>query len=71
MTGPSKTPRRVGSYPAAIQWIADNDDTDWLNADGVETAYCESVTLTLVADVFGRTLAEATADLRAALAKAE
>lgn len=68
---PQKAPRRVGSYPAAIEWIARNDDNDWLDADGVDTAYCESVTLTLVADVFGRTLEEATADLKAALAKIE
>jgi len=60
-----RAPRRVGSYRDAIDWIAQNDDTEWLdNPDGVE-----SVTLSLVADVFGRTLNEATRDLRRALAR--
>lgn len=63
MTTSLSRPRRCGSYREAIRWIAINDDTDWLRAGDGE-AYCESVTLCLVADVFGRSLEEATADLR-------
>jgi len=55
--------RRVGSYSAAIQWIADNDDTQWLDDEHGSP----SVTLCLVADIFGRTVEEATADLRKAV----
>jgi len=52
--------RRAGSYKAAIQWIADEDDNEWLDdPDG-----SPSVTISLVADVFGRTIQEATEDLR-------
>ena len=57
--------RRVGSYRDAIQWIAQNDDNYWLDDDPLIAA----VTLYLVADVFGRTIEEATADLRAELAR--
>lgn len=55
-----KETRRVGSYMSAIRWIADNDDTDWLDDDSGSP----SVTLCLVADVFSRTVEDATADLR-------
>lgn len=65
-TRPARAPRRVGSYQAAIEWIAQNDDTAWL--DDEETG-SPSVTLVLVADVFGRTDEEATADLRRAVAR--
>lgn len=61
-----RAPRRVGSYQAAIEWIAQNDDTAWLDD---EEAGSPSVTLVLVADVFGRTDEEATADLRRAVAR--
>jgi hypothetical protein len=44
---------------SAIRWIADNDDTEWL---GDEPRHA-SVTLCLVADIFGRTVDEATDDL--------
>lgn len=51
---------RVGAYNSAIIWIAQNDDTSWLDdANG-----SASITLCLVADVFGRSVEEATADLR-------
>lgn len=56
-------PRRVGAYPTAIRWIAQNDDTDWLDDENGSP----SVTLCLVADVFGRSVEEATADLRRAI----
>jgi hypothetical protein len=55
--------RRVGTYGSAIQWIALNDDTEWLNHEYGSP----SVTLCLVADVFGRTVERATDDLRCAL----
>lgn len=58
--------RRVGSYGFAIEWIAFNDDTEWLDDENGSA----SVTLCLVADIFGRTIEEATADLRRAIAKA-
>jgi len=52
--------RRVGAYKAAILWIALNDDTEWLDdANG-----SASVTICLVADIFCRSVEEATADLR-------
>lgn len=54
------TTRRVGSYMSAIHWIAANDDTEWLTDEHRHP----SVTLCLVADIFGRSADEATADLR-------
>lgn len=59
--------RRVGSYAVAVEWLALNDDNDWLDDENGSP----SVSLCLVADVFGRSVEEATADLRRALAKAE
>jgi hypothetical protein len=47
-------------YRASLQWLIDNDDTEWLDeADGAF-----SVTLALVADIFGKTTEKATDDLR-------
>lgn len=60
-----KGTRRVGHYGAAIEWIALNDDTLWLDDPDGST----SVTLCLVADIFGRTVEEAEADLRRAIAR--
>lgn len=64
MTTPNRRRRRVGGYRQAIEWIAYVDDTLWL--DDTE-AGSPSVTLCLVADVFGRSIEEATADLRRAI----
>ena len=61
----TQTRRRVGAYGSAIQWIALNDDTEWLNSEFGSP----SVTLCLVADVFGRSVEQATADLRNAIQK--
>jgi hypothetical protein len=61
----SEQRRRVGAYPRAIAWIAYNDDTAWLDDDNGSP----SVTLCLVADLFERTTEQATADLRAELAR--
>lgn len=52
--------RRVASYPAAIQWIVNEDDTEWLD----DPNGSPSVTACLVADLFGRTTDEVTKDLR-------
>ena len=48
------------SYRDGLRWIADNDDTGWLrDPNGIE-----SVTLCLLADLFGVSIKKATADLR-------
>ena len=61
----SRRPRRAGSYGAAVAWIAENDDTDWLDDGGTELI--PSVTASLVADIFGRDVEEVAADIRRAL----
>lgn len=67
-----RKPRRVGSYADAIEWIALNDDTDWLrDRDADREGGQESVTLCLVADVFGRDLEQAVKDLRRAMKRLE
>lgn len=48
------------SYREAIRWIADNDDTQWLNDD--EPMF--SVTAALVADLFDVDTDRVTKDLR-------
>jgi hypothetical protein len=54
-----RTVKRPG-YREAIEWIALNDDTEWLNAEYGSP----SVTACLVADLFGVTTERVTADLR-------
>lgn len=44
----------MARYREAIDWIAWNDDTEWLH----DEQGCFSVTLALVADVFGKTTEE-------------
>ena len=56
----------MARYRDAIDWIARNDDTEWLD-DGPGAV--PSVTLCLVADVFGKTEEQATLDLRRAVAR--
>ena len=54
-------------YTQAVEWIVLNDDTDWLrDPNGVP-----SVTGCLIADIYGRTTDEVTADLRRALLREE
>lgn len=48
------------SYTRAIEWMALNDDTDWLEDDEP----IPSVTASLIADLFGKTDADVVADLR-------
>lgn len=54
----------MASYRQAITWIAQNDDTEWVN----DAPYVgPSVTASLVADLFGKTDEQVVADLRRAL----
>lgn len=59
--------RRIGAYGTAIAWIVENDDTEWLDAEGDDLI--PSVTACLVANHFARTDEEVVADLRRALAR--
>jgi hypothetical protein len=59
-------------YREAIDWIAYNDDTEWLkpndwNNNGADLS--PSVTACLVADLFGVDTDRVTADLKRKLAK--
>lgn len=47
-------------YRDAIYWLVANDDIDWL----LDPRGCLSVTASLVADLFGKTDAQVTADIR-------
>lgn len=47
-------------YRAALRWLVVNDDTEWLD----EEFGSPSVTLLLLADIFGKDAEKATADLR-------
>ena len=62
MVGFTIMTRRILGYRAALQWLHDNDDTDWL---GDDVADCTpiSVTALLVADIYDRATDEVTADL--------
>jgi hypothetical protein len=53
------------SYREAVEWIARNDDTEWLN----EIPQYASVTACLVADLFGVDEDRVFKDLRRALIK--
>lgn len=56
--------RRIAMpYKEALHWILDNDDIDWLDADGVAVADAPSVTACLVADIYGRDQEEVRQDL--------
>ena len=55
--------RRVASYKAAVEWIALNDDIEWLHIDPPMI----SVTAAMAADLWGRSDAEITKDLRRAV----
>lgn len=59
----------MASYKAAIQWIAEEDDTDFL--DDVEDSEAMSVTGSMVADLFNKDHDTVRKDLRRALAKLE
>lgn len=55
------------SYHHAIQWMADNDDTEWVNSDDDDPIM--SVTACMVADLFVKTDATVVHDLRKILSK--
>jgi hypothetical protein len=50
---------RMG-YRASLQWLLDNDDTEWLDS----SPDMPSVTCALVADIFGKDTETVTADLQ-------
>lgn len=54
----------MASYKQAIEWMVDNDDTEWVEADP------HSVTAALVADLFGKTDIQVRLDIIKALVKA-
>lgn len=56
----------MARYKDAIQWIADNDDTEWVEED----AGTESVTAALVADLFSKTTEQVREDIKRALRRA-
>ena len=58
------------SYRRALQWIVDNDDTEWLDGDQNDDTPL-SVTASLVADLFGHSDEKVERDLRKALKKAQ
>ena len=49
------------SYRFGIAWMAENDDTDWLDD---LTDHSPSVTACLLADLFGKTTEQVARDLR-------
>lgn len=61
--------RAIG-YRAAIQWLVDNDDTEWVMQDEDQGA-CLSVTAALVADIYGVDDVKVRRDLKIALTKKE
>ena len=59
--------RKSAKYENAIEWIASEDDTEWLNDEDPSP----SVTACLVADIFGTTIEQVTRDLRKAVKQRE
>lgn len=55
----------MARYADAIEWIAYNDDTEWI----LDEEPSLSVTACLVSDLWGKDKAQFIADLRRALAK--
>jgi hypothetical protein len=53
----------MARYKDAIEWMADNDDTEWANHDGSSAIGTESVTACLVADLFNKDIAQVREDL--------
>lgn len=61
----------MARYRDAIEWIAREDDTDFLDDTETGDEPTLSVTASLVADLFDKTDAEVCADIRAALRRIE
>lgn len=59
----------MASYKTAIEWIASEDDTDFL--DDSEDDSAMSVTASMVADLFNKDHATVRTDLRKALKRLE
>ncbi len=65
----------MASYKAALDWIAEQDDTEWIgdyevkeyNGDGTWDEPVMSVTATLVADLWKKTPQQLITDLKKAL----
>lgn len=57
----------MARYADAILWMADNDDTEWAIEPDEHGEFQESVTASLTADLFGKTIEQVIADLRKAL----
>ena len=53
--------RNAIAYAEALEWLALNDDNDWLNEERV---HAPSVTFAAIADIYRRPMEEAEADLR-------
>ncbi len=59
----------MARYKYAIQWMADNDDNEWVDGDPDSAAGMLSVTASLTADLFEKTDEQVRSDLKAALTK--
>lgn len=57
----------MARYQEAIDWIAANDDTEWVNHAEDWALGTESVTAALVADLFGKESSQVRKDLVRAL----
>lgn len=62
----------MARYQDAIDWIAGNDDTEWVEqVEAGEPGWSISVTGALVADLFGKTEEQVRKDIKRALARME
>lgn len=61
----------MARYRDAIEWIAQNDDTEWIEHDAESAMGTESVTAALVADLFEKDAATVREDIRRALKRIE
>lgn len=52
--------RRWASYADAVEWVALNDDNEWLNDDNGSPSVCAS----LVSDIFNRSREQVSRDIR-------
>src|SRR5687767_8100100 len=63
-----RTEMRRPGYREAVRWIAENDDTQWLEEPDPEGGYFYSVTCAMVADLFDKDQKEVAADISKAIA---
>lgn len=57
----------MARYKDAIDWIALNDDTEWVEYDSSQPDGTECISAALVADLFNKTTEQVRADLKQAL----